>query len=42
MSSLGDFLNVMYKKRELEYEAALNQSKADVEGARLSARAFTV
>lgn len=33
MSSLGDFLNVMYKKRELEYTAALEQSKADVAGA---------
>ena len=33
MSSLGDFLNVMYKKRELEYEATMNQSKADVAGA---------
>jgi hypothetical protein len=26
MSSLGDFLNNMYKKRELEYKAAAAQS----------------
>lgn len=33
-SGLGDFLKVMYQKRELEYTAALNKYKAEVEGAK--------
>jgi hypothetical protein len=34
MSSLGEFLNVMYKKRELEYQAKVDQAEADVAGAK--------
>lgn len=40
-SSLGSFLDAMYKKRELEYKAGLAQSEADLAGAKAWGQAFS-
>ena len=40
-SSLGAFLETMYKKRELEYKAAYNQYEADVAGAKALGEGFS-